>query len=118
VADSARTVLVADDSPVARAVLRKILVAAGFAILEAASLGETRSLDSGTALFAAVLDLDLGDGTGLEAARSLASSHPTLPFVFFTSEGDAPLADAARALAPVFIKPRECDRVLAWLENL
>jgi len=116
-ASSARTVLVADDSPVVRAAVAKAVRTAGFTVLEAASLEEARAVDA-RALFAAVLDLDLGDGSGIDAARALSLAQPSLRFAFFTGGDDPPLTARARELAPVFIKPRELDRVLAWLNGL
>lgn len=109
--------LVADDSPVVRAALRRALAAAGFEALEAGSLEEARAIDA-SQLFAAVLDLDLGDGTGLDVARALSAAHPSLPYVFFSSGDDPPLTAEARSQAHVFIKPRELDRVVAWLQAL
>ncbi|WP_394829565.1 response regulator [Pendulispora albinea] len=117
VADSARTILVADDSPVVHLALGKILRADGFQVLEARSLRDARGVDAAR-LFAAVLDLDLGDGTGIEAARWLTASRPELPFVFFTSDDDGVLLVEARRMAPVFFKPRDCDRVAAWVRGL
>ncbi|WP_394850140.1 response regulator [Pendulispora brunnea] len=109
--------LVADDSPVVRAALRKALAAAGFAALEAGSVEEACTVDA-SRLFAAVLDLDLGDGTGLDVAKALSAVRPSLPYVFFSSGDDPLLTAAARSQAHVFIKPRELDRVVAWLQAL
>ncbi|WXA88765.1 response regulator [Pendulispora rubella] len=100
-----------------RTALRKALVAAGFEALEVGSLAEARTVDA-SRLFAAVLDLDLGDGTGLDVAKSLSAACPSLPYVFFSSGDDPPLTAAARSQAHVFIKPRELDRVVAWLQAL
>ena len=96
-------VLVVDDSSVARAALRKLLLArGGVEIVEAASSAEARA-GSGPAFDGALLDLELGDGTGVEVFDALRDRLGIAVFVTAADEG--PLLAAARARAPVFAKP-------------
>jgi len=59
----------------------------------------------------ALLDLELGDGTGIEVARHLLELNPSLPVAFFSTDP----TDEARALGPAFRKPDELEAAVAWL---
>jgi CheY-like chemotaxis protein len=110
-----RTVLLVDDSAVARRVLARSLQAEGFLVSEASSLGAARKIDVAT-LACAVLDLDLPDGDGTDLARALVERRPSLPIAFFTL-GTAPsLVEGARARGLVFFKP-DVSPVLAWVKR-
>ena len=63
----------------------------------------------------ALLDFDLGDGTGLAVAEHYRRGNATFPVAFFTSAPDDPAVGPARALGPIFEKPRELDAALAWI---
>lgn len=109
-----RTILVADDSPLARRVLAMRLEVHGYTVVEHACVASALA-SVPASLACAVLDLDLGDGDGVEVARWLRASHPVLPLAFFTTGGDAELLSAARRLGPVFEKPHALDSVVAWV---
>jgi DNA-binding response OmpR family regulator len=59
----------------------------------------------------ALLDLDLGDGTGIDVARHLRAENPSLPIAFFSTDP----TDEARTLGPTFHKPSELEAAVAWL---
>jgi CheY-like chemotaxis protein len=105
-------VLVVDDSTVARRALVKKLDAR-FDVVEAAS--KTEACAMGAAFACAVLDIELGDGLGIEVARVLRAARPSLPVAFFTSEPGAPAALEASSLGPVFAKPDALTDVAAWV---
>lgn len=107
------TVLVVDDSPVARLALSRALRAAGFAVVEASSVAEGGRHDP-DAVDLAVLDLDLGDGDGVELLEALRAGRPGLPAVFFSGGAPAPLLRRAEALSRVFRKPDELAGVVDW----
>jgi CheY-like chemotaxis protein len=107
------TVLIADDSAVARRVLARALADAGFAVVEAGSVAEAAAVDA-DALDAAVLDLELEDGDGVAIAEALRRARPDLPLAFFSAGASRALRDRATTLGPVYAKPDEADRVIAW----
>jgi DNA-binding response OmpR family regulator len=107
-----RKVLVVDDSPVARVTLKKRIEARGLAVETKESVADCGELDA-TSYDAAILDYDLGDGTGAEVATRLREAAPALPIAFVTASDDAKSIDAARAFGPVFTKP-EIDRAVDW----
>ena len=109
-------VLVADDSAVVRVTLARRLRAAGVEVVEAASAKEASAVDAAP-LRCALLDLDLGDGNGVDVATALRRSTPSLPIAFFTSEGEGELVTRARAIGRVFAKPGELDGAIAWVTN-
>src|SRR5580698_6518441 len=110
-----RTVLLVDDSAVARRVLARRLEAEGFLVTEAASMAMARKVDFAT-LGCAIIDLELPDGDGTDLARLLLEKRPALSVAFFTM-GTAPsLMEGARSRGPVFLKP-DVNPVLAWVKR-
>lgn len=110
----ASRVLVADDSAVVRVTLARRLRAEGRDVLESDSAAAAITVDGAT-LACALLDLDLGDGWGTDVAERLRGIRPELPVAFFTSEsGGSDVVARARTFGPVFAKPDELDRAIAW----
>ncbi len=106
------TVLVVDDSAVARHLLGVKLRAAGAVVIEATSVNDAREIDP-DGLDAALLDLDLGNGDGVEVATLLLAQRADLPLAFFSSETSGPLFLRAKAIAQIFSKENSDDAV-AW----
>jgi DNA-binding response OmpR family regulator len=106
-------VLVVDDSAVARRALAKKLREAGFSVREVHSSADAVDADLDD-VGCAILDLDLGDGNGVDVARAFAASSPSMPLAFFTAAGSSTLVERARALGPVFSKPDDVDAVVSW----
>jgi two-component system, response regulator RegA len=109
------TVLVVDDSQVARRALVGRLVAHGHAVVELDSMrtGSAASLDG---VACAVLDLELGDGDGVQVADALRARNAQLPIAFFSGAPTSTLATRARAYGPVFSKPDDLERVAEWVD--
>jgi len=107
-------VLIADDSAVVRTALEKKLKAAYATVTLAASSAAADAIDVST-IDAALLDLDLGDGSGVELALRLVERRPELRVAFFSSADDVVLRARAEAIGPVFSKPNEVDAAVAWL---
>lgn len=108
-------VLIADDSAVVRHALVRRVKDAGFEVVEHASCASAVSVDA-TTLCCALLDYDLGDGTGLDVATHLRDARATLPIAFFTST-PADVAPQAAGLGPVFAKPSDLDAAIEWIEH-
>ncbi len=111
-----RKVLILDDSPVARDVVSKRLLASGLDSLSCDSAEQARVKDPAD-LACALLDIDLGDGDrdGTEVAASLRTARPELPIAFFSGSATPEVAERARALGPVFTKPDELESAIAWV---
>ena len=106
--------LVADDTMVARVAIVRRLRASGVACTEAGSAAEASAVNP-SSLTCALLDLDLGDGTGVDVANALRVKKPTLPVAFFSAGAPVDLLTRARAMGPVFAKPQEADQAVAWV---
>jgi DNA-binding response OmpR family regulator len=109
-------VLLVDDSPVALHLLAHGVQAKGIAVRQASSVGAAQGMtpEELGGLAGAVLDIDLGDGNGVDLAVWLRAAHPALPIAFFTGEASSQLAERARRLGPVFGK-NDVEPVLAWV---
>ncbi len=108
------TLLIADDSAVVRVAVSRRAQAAGFDVVLASSFVEASAF-LGRHFDAALLDLDLGDGDGAALAVALRTKDAELPIAFFSGGAVASVRDAATKAGPVFEKPDELDRALAWL---
>lgn len=107
-------VLVADDSGVVRALVVRRVRAEGHEVVEGDSAESASAVDAAT-LACALLDLDLGDGWGTDVAERLRAARPNLPIAFFTSELASDAVERAKTFGPVFTKPGDLDRAIAWL---
>ncbi len=108
------TVLVADDSPVARLTVARRLRAEGFEVIEHGSAAAASGADV-TRVACALLDLDLGDGDGADVALALHEKRPELPIAFFSASVALDVLARARAVGPVFTKPDQLDAAVAWV---
>ncbi|MGH7282081.1 MAG: response regulator [Polyangiaceae bacterium] len=106
------TVLVVDDSAVARHALTSRLTAKGATIVEADSVATAAAIDI-MLVHAALLDIDLGDGDGVSLARVMHAKHPALPIAFFTAEDGTALALEAAKIGAVFAK-NQADEAATW----
>lgn len=109
-------VLIADDSPVVRLAIARVLRGEGMVVVERDSCASLRELDPG-ALHCALIDLDLGDGDGTDVATQLRARMAHLPIAFFTGNRSGDSLARATTLGPVFHKPEDLDRMLAWVRE-
>lgn len=85
--DTAKTILVVDDEPKIRLMLRRCLESDGYNVIEAASKCEIdRHLKSGKVNLI-TLDLQLGSENGLEIAAGIRA-RSSVPIVMVTGKGD------------------------------
>ena len=66
---------------------------------------------------AALLDINLGDGSGPDVAARLRAGSPALPIAFLTGGGAAGDLDAARLFGPVFSKTEGVDAAIGCYRN-
>ena len=85
------TVLVADDDPLVRTVLRMALSGLGHRVLEARSVSEVVHLDGATAIDLVVLDVNMPGG-GVESNLATIAGRTPRPRVLLLSGEDAPSA--------------------------
>jgi two-component system response regulator RegA len=106
-------VLVADDSAVVRLSLSRRLRAEGLDVVERDSAAAAGGVDP-DGLACALLDLDLGDGSGADVAARLRRARASLPIAFFSSETSGDALARAAAFGPVFAKPADIDAAVDW----
>ena len=78
-------VLIVDDEPVVREVLRTVLSRAGYATSEAATAGEGLALFADPAVDLVLLDLMLPDRPGLSLLAEMRQKRPDVPVVVVTA---------------------------------
>ncbi|MTD92755.1 response regulator [Hyphomicrobium sp. xq] len=87
-ADAQQTILIVDDEPEVRTLLRTGLEGEGFAVAEAADGREAMALLDQLPVSLVTLDLKLGGEDGLKVARELRAARNT-PMIMITGKGDA-----------------------------
>ncbi|KAB2939960.1 MAG: response regulator [Hyphomicrobium sp.] len=83
-----QTILIVDDEPEVRALLRTGLEGEGFAVVEAADGQQAMALIDRLPISLVTLDLKLGGEDGLKVARELRAAKNT-PMIMITGKGDA-----------------------------
>jgi DNA-binding response OmpR family regulator len=110
-------VVVADDDPAFRMLLRVNLELERYRVLEAATAAEVREAMSGNAVRLLLLDVKLGDDDGIELARELRESQPGLAIAFLTGSALAPRN--GDEIADAFIqKPFDLEELSATVQRL
>ena len=83
------TLLIADDNDRVRESLARLLAGDGIDVLEADTCRQAISLASRPDVDAVLLDINMPDGSGLEALAAIKQNRPDLPVVMH-SEHDRP----------------------------
>lgn len=84
---SRRTVLVVDDNPDQRELVRRMVERAGYACVIAANGREARSQLESATVDAAVTDVFMPDEDGLEFLRHVREERPELPILVVSGSG-------------------------------
>jgi two-component system chemotaxis response regulator CheY len=93
------SVLICDDTPAMRAMLRRVLEQGGFTVAgAAASASDLHALYAATRPDVVLLDLHMPDVEGLDLLRSLRAYDPPARVVICSGSGDDALRDDALAL--------------------
>ncbi len=106
------SLLLVDDSAVARHAVARRLRAEGFVVVEAGSSAEARAVPL-AGIDCAIIDVELLDGDGTSLAAELLAVQPTLPVAFFTAGASSALVTQSQVHGPVFIKPA-LEPLIAW----
>jgi DNA-binding NtrC family response regulator len=112
-------ILVVEDDPVQRQLVRENLEAHGYPVIEAASRKEALEAVLGRPVDIAVVDYKLGDDTGTAAIRDMLGANPLLTPIMVTAYGNIERAvEAVQAGAYDYIvKPIDFERFLLVLER-
>ena len=112
-------ILIVEDDPAQRRLIRENLEARGFPVLEASSPKEAREAVLGQPVDVAVVDYKLGDETGIDAIRDMLATNPLLTPIMVTAYGNIERAvEAVRAGAYDYIvKPIDFEKFLLVLER-
>ena len=113
-----RSLLIVDDDPALRLGLGESLRAEGYRIEEAGSIAATRQrLRSGGSPDAVLLDLQLGDGSGLDLLGPLKEAWPDTPVVMMTAHAsiDSAVLAMQRGASTYLQKPLHTEELLVVL---
>jgi len=107
-------ILIIDDDPALRLGLAETLKARGCTVEEAESLAGARERLSKSAPHAVLLDIQLGDGNGLELLPLLKDSWPDVPVVMMTAHGsiDSAVLAMQRGAATYLQKPLNSEELV------
>lgn len=109
------TIVVADDDPEMRAVLRDFLSRTGYGVVEASGGGELLDLLARVTAAAIILDKEMPGRSGLDLLPPLRSRHPEIPVIIITAFGGPSTREAAARLGAVdyIEKPFKLSDLLA-----
>jgi DNA-binding NtrC family response regulator len=111
------TVLVVDDDPSIRFLCRVNLELEGCAVREAGSLAQARAELSESAVDVVLLDIHIGNESGVDFLEELRKDHPDVPVAMLTGSVDTPTIDGAVADA-VIPKPFTIEQLTTTVRNL
>jgi len=109
------TIVVADDDPEMRAVLRDFLSGTGYGVVEASGGGELLELLARVTASAIILDKEMPGWSGLDLLPPLRNRHPEVPVIVITAFGGPSTREAAERLGAVAYieKPFKLSDLLA-----
>jgi DNA-binding response OmpR family regulator len=114
------TVLVVEDDPEMRALLKAFLQHEGYRVIEEARGDRARLLVESERLDAAIVDKEIPGINGLDLLSLLRHRCPTVPVILITAFGGPAVADEAlrRGARYYLEKPFRVTKILTALENL
>jgi DNA-binding response OmpR family regulator len=110
-------VVVADDDPAFRMLLRVNLELEGFEVVEAASAQEVKEALRAREVALVLLDVRLGEDDGILVAGDLRKEHPALPIALLTGSA-AGLDESSADYDAVIWKPFELPELIATVGRL
>jgi DNA-binding response OmpR family regulator len=113
----AHHVLIVDDDASIRLLCRINLELEGWAVRDAATLGEARQQLADGAVAVVLLDVHVGPESGVEFADELRRDHPEVAVAMLTGSVGTPSADDASADA-VIAKPFTLDELAGTVRSL
>ncbi len=118
----AKTILIVDDDPVQRRLMRAVCEKAGFPVLQADSGENALSLlqsQEGADAALVMLDLRMPGLGGMEALKRIKSFREELPVIVLTAQGgiDTVVEAMQSGAADFFVKPASPERVIVSINN-
>lgn len=113
-------VLVVDDNETFRLRLAKMLDQRGFAVSSAEGVAKARELIAGKAFYAAILDFNLPDGTGLELIGALRAANHEVRVIVLSGYAtlSSAVAAAREGVVDYLVKPADIDEIEAVIRGL
>jgi len=114
------TVLVIDDDPEMRAVLRDFLEREGYRVVEAASGPAAIFAVESEAIDVAILDKEMPGMNGLDVLSFLQRRCPELPVIFITAFGGPEVAQESRQRGAVYYveKPFRVGSIVETVQSV
>src|SRR5688500_4488245 len=116
---AAATVMIVDDNPDIRNVVRVMLTKAGYHVVEAsdgeAAIVWLKNFGQAEDIATIVCDLQMPNINGAEVIAHLRTHHPTVPFIVLTADRDFLLNEvlAKQGVCDYLIKPVSQEKLLA-----
>jgi DNA-binding NtrC family response regulator len=114
-------VLILDDEPDVRRVIRQQLSGTQFDVLEAGDAGKAMDLlrDYAMSVDVVICDVRMPGISGVEAVSYIREAHPTMPIIVLTGHPDLDLAvDFMKSgVVDYIVKPVEKDKLVAAVEK-
>jgi two-component system, chemotaxis family, chemotaxis protein CheY len=113
-----KTILIIDDSPTMRQLVRSCLTHGGFQVLEAGDGKEALGKTAGVAL--AVCDVSMPVMNGIEFVQAMAKRGSRVPILMLTTGARPELMEAARSAGAKgwLVKPFEPGQLLRVVQKL
>jgi DNA-binding response OmpR family regulator len=108
--------LIVDDEPATSRSLGRVLRAAGHSVVTAPSCASARSLEE--RFDCAVLDIDLGDGSGIDLASELTARGSIARVVFYSGTMDDAVLERVTRIGPLVMKAEPVARLLEEVERV
>jgi DNA-binding NtrC family response regulator len=108
--------LIVDDEPTTSRALGRVLRAAGHIVTVAGSCAFARTLQD--RFDCAVLDIDLGDGSGIDLANELISRGSIARVVFYSGTMDDAVLERVSRTGPLVMKAEPVVRLLEEVERV
>jgi two-component system, response regulator RegA len=109
-------VLIVDDEPATARSLGRVLRAAGYSVVIAGSCASARKLED--RFDCAVLDIDLGDGSGIDLANELTARGSVARVVFYSGTMDDAVVERVTGTGPLVMKAEPVARLLEEVERV
>lgn len=108
--------LIVDDEPATARSLGRVLRAAGHNVTVAGSCAAARNLED--SFDCAVLDIDLGDGSGIDLASELQARGSIAQVVFYSGTMDDRVLERVTRTGPLVMKGEPIARLLEEVERV
>jgi DNA-binding NtrC family response regulator len=112
------TVLLVEDDEALRLLCRTVLQLEGYRVVEAMTQHGVEATLADGDVRVALLDVHLGDESGIDIARSLRVTHPDLPIVLFSGSAQLYGSAAEELAAAIVSKPFEVDELVSVVKRV